>query len=164
MVASPLQLAKRAFVSLLLALGRQYSVVLSVNRDSPEQAVWDSFRKVSKKVHPDKGGDKDDMRKLLEAKEKFEKASAAKTSQKDSPESALSAPASKMGFRIHSTAVLLTYSGIKDLDHWRAFLGFVAASVGPWGVWRWCATLETSKAGNQHAHLMLESRSSRYVS
>ena len=61
-------------------------MLLAINRDSPEQAVWDSFRKVSKKVHPDKGGDKDDMRRLLEAKEKFEKAAAAKTSQKDVPD------------------------------------------------------------------------------
>ena len=65
---------------------------------------------------------------------------------------------SKGGFRISSTAVFLTYSGIKDLGQWRDFLNFVRASLGVWGVWRWSATLEKSKAGNLHIHLMLQFR------
>ena len=60
------------------------------------------------------------------------------------------------GFRICSASVLLTYSGIKSLAHWRQFLTFVQDALKTWGVTRWCATMESSKAGNWHIHLMLQ--------
>ena len=56
MVTTPLQLAKRAFVKVLLALAAQYSVSLQLTRDSPDAHLLPAFRRVVKKVHPDKGG------------------------------------------------------------------------------------------------------------
>ena len=56
MAASAVFRAKRAFVTLLLQLAVAYQIVVSINRDSPDAAVLAAFRKVSLKVHPDKGG------------------------------------------------------------------------------------------------------------
>ena len=163
MAASPLQLAKRALVTLLLALAKSYGVPLGINRDSTDKVVLDSFRKVVRKVHPDKGGSNADVQKLNAARELWEnlqKPKAAKSTggDQDGGGDVLGTVPSKGGFRISSTAVFLTYSGIKDLGQWRDFLNFVRASLGVWGVWRWSATLEKSKAGNLHIHLMLQFR------
>ena len=56
MVASAVQVAKRALVSLLLALAHQYGVCVKVTRESPDPLVEKAFRCIIKKVHPDKGG------------------------------------------------------------------------------------------------------------
>ena len=72
MAASPLQLAKRALVTLLLALAKSYGVRLGINRDSTDKVVLDSFRKVVRKVHPDKGGSNADVQKLNAARELWE--------------------------------------------------------------------------------------------
>ena len=103
MVARALQLAKHALVSSVLSLARQYAVVLSISRDSPDKLVLDGFRKVAKKAHPDKGGSKEDMRKLNEARELWEKASKTKPPRNGGQSDALAAVASKTGFRICST-------------------------------------------------------------
>ena len=50
MVASGLQLAKRALVSLLLSLASQYGLALGINRDSPDTVVQQSCKKVLRKV------------------------------------------------------------------------------------------------------------------
>ena len=72
---SPLQLAKRALVTLLVALARQYSIpALPINRDSPDKAVLTAFRKVARKVHPGKGGCRDDAWKLNNARDAWEPA------------------------------------------------------------------------------------------
>ena len=76
MVASPIQVAKRALVSLLLSLARQYAFALTINWDSPDKLVLDSFRQPARKAHPDKGGSKEHMRKLIEAREQWEKAAS----------------------------------------------------------------------------------------
>ena len=57
---SPLQLAKRALVTLLLVWGRQYHIALALNRDSSDNLVLAAFKKVARKVHPDKGGSEED--------------------------------------------------------------------------------------------------------
>ena len=65
MAVSALHLAKRACVTLLLASARQYAIpALPITRDSPDKAVLDAFRKVARKVHPDKGGFKSGAQKL----------------------------------------------------------------------------------------------------
>ena len=78
MVASPLQLAKRALVSLLLSLARQYAVALAINLESPDKVVLDSFGQVARKAHPDKGASKEHMRKLNESRDQWKKAAKAK--------------------------------------------------------------------------------------
>ena len=145
-----------------------YGVPLGINRDSTDKVVLDSFRKVVRKVHPDKGGSNADVQKLNAARELWEnlqKPKAAKSTggDQDGGGDVLGTVPSKGGFRISSTAVLLTYSGIKDLGQWRDFLNFVRASLGVWGVWRWSATLEKSKTGNLHIHLMLRFANQRTV-
>ena len=75
MAVSASNLAKRAFVTLLLALARQYAIpALPITRDSPDKAVLDAFRKVARKVHPDKGGSKSDAQKFNAAQEAWDKA------------------------------------------------------------------------------------------
>ena len=59
---SALQLAKRALVTLLLALARQYNIVLALNRDSKDDVVLTALKKVARKVHPDKGGSGEDQK------------------------------------------------------------------------------------------------------
>jgi len=56
MALSPLEKAKRAFVSLLLLLARAHGLALGISRESPDPAVLTAFRRVSRKVHPDRGG------------------------------------------------------------------------------------------------------------
>ena len=53
---SPLEKAKRAFVSLLLLLARAHGLALGISRESLDPAVLTAFRRVSRKVHPDRGG------------------------------------------------------------------------------------------------------------
>ena len=60
MALSSLAAATRALVSVLLVLSRSYLLVLTVNRDSSPEQLLQAYRKVLLKVHPDKGGKKDD--------------------------------------------------------------------------------------------------------
>ena len=53
---SPLTLAKRAFVKVLLALAAAYRVTVRVTRDSADSAILTAYKKVALKAHPDKGG------------------------------------------------------------------------------------------------------------
>jgi hypothetical protein len=67
MPASAFQVAQRALVKLLLSLAQAYQVVLAINRDSAKAAIQKAFRKVSVKVHPDKGGSTTDFQRLTVA-------------------------------------------------------------------------------------------------
>ena len=58
MPLSLIQRAKRAFVSVLLKLAFDYGVAVDINRESDDKAVSQCYRRVVKKVHPDKGGNK----------------------------------------------------------------------------------------------------------
>ena len=49
--------AKRGLVKLLRSLAEKHGVQLVLNRDSSNKQVQQAFRKVSLKVHPDKGGE-----------------------------------------------------------------------------------------------------------
>ena len=51
---SPATALKRALVSLLLNIARQYGIVLNIKHDSPDEQIKKSFRKVVIRVHPDK--------------------------------------------------------------------------------------------------------------
>ena len=59
-------------------------------------------------------------------------------------------------YRVRPVAVLLTYSGVKDQAQWQRFLTRVRGQLKAWKVVHWCATLEKSKRGNLHIHLMLQ--------
>ena len=75
MAANALQLAKRALVAALLAFARQYALSLDVNRESSDKVVLSAYRKVARKVHPDKGGTTEDAAKLNAARDAWEQAS-----------------------------------------------------------------------------------------
>ena len=50
------QEAKRAFVTVLLALAAVYGLVLNITRDSADTELVTAFKRVARKAHPDKGG------------------------------------------------------------------------------------------------------------
>ena len=163
MPVSVAQAAKRLLVTLLLTFARQYRVKLVISRESDDQDVMKAYKKVVLKAHPDKGGRDGDAQKLIEARDVWEE---AKKSSKPPPRPATSSPtdlgmspaqpSDKKGFRIQSVAVLLTYHGFSGLSHWHDFLVSLQGLLKSWNVWRWCATLEESKLGNLHAHVMLQ--------
>ena len=77
-MASRGQLAKRALVKVLLALAAVYGLVVSVSRDSADDAVKAAYRRVVKRAHPDKGGALADAQRLQAAKEAWDTALGAK--------------------------------------------------------------------------------------
>ena len=158
MPVSAVQAAKRAFVSVILYLANEFGVSAQLTRDSDDKRVLSAYKKVCLKVHPDKGGRAEAFKQLVAAKEKWEAASAKKGQKKQTATVPELTNANGSIFRINSTAVLLTYQGITGLDDWDEFLDFVSAKLKQWGVLRWCATMETTKKGNLHIHLMLQFR------
>lgn len=66
--------ATRAFVVVLLLLGRSYHLALQVSRDSSPEQLAKAYRKVLLKTHPDTGGRKEDQQKLQAAKDNWESA------------------------------------------------------------------------------------------
>ncbi len=60
MPLSTLQQAKRVFVKVFLSTALAYQLALTVNRDSEDATLLTAYRHVLKKVHPDKGGSKQD--------------------------------------------------------------------------------------------------------
>ena len=74
MPAGGAQLARRAFVRLLISTAVAYAVAVNLTQRSTDQEVGQAFRKVVKKVHPDKGGSVADMQRLQEAKQSWESA------------------------------------------------------------------------------------------
>ena len=173
---SVVQAAKRAFVKVILALALQYELALKVNRDSEDNEVLAAYRRLSKKVHPDKGGRTEDQQKLQAAKDAWEgaKKSTGTTGASSGGTAARSAPArapedeptlkgdlavhvpATSTYRVHSTGVLLTYHGVKNQAHWRELVAFFELHKREWSVKYWCATLETTKQGKLHAHVMLQ--------
>ena len=65
MPCSNVTLMKRAFVKLLLSLALAYEVGLKVNRDSEDKEVLTAYKRMALKLHPDKGGRKQDFQKLF---------------------------------------------------------------------------------------------------
>ena len=64
MVAGALQLATRAFVRTLVALATRYTVTVEVNRDSSSAQLLAAYKRLLRKVHPDKGGRTEDQQHL----------------------------------------------------------------------------------------------------
>ena len=117
------QLAKRAFVSVLLELSRSYNVAIDVTRDTADDILSRAFRKVALKVHPDKGGSEADQKRLNDARDRWEEANAngargrppkrpaADGSDGNAMASQSEPPKKKGAYRLQSTAVLLTARG-----------------------------------------------------
>ena len=140
------QTRKRAFVKVLLRLAALYKFVCGVNRDSTDAQVESAFRKVAAKCHPDKGGDPEHAKELHAARDEWKKGPRATSNTGDDAEATVGVPvAPGKGFRIHLTAVLLTYNRIKDLAHWEQFLKFFEGNLRKWHVRHWCATACSSQ-------------------
>ena len=76
MPASAPQLAKRAFIKLILALAASYTVAVVLNQDSCDSQVLSAFRRLVKRVHPDKpGGSTEHVQQLHAAKDAWQEAS-----------------------------------------------------------------------------------------
>ena len=66
--------ATRAFVSILLLLSRSHGIRLTVTRESPDPELTQAFRRVSRAVHPDRGGSADEAQRLNAARDKWNEA------------------------------------------------------------------------------------------
>ncbi len=71
MPTSAKQLAKRAFVTVLLEVARACGLSPTVNRDTPDKQLEKVFKKVCLKAHPDKGGSNELFQKLQGARDKW---------------------------------------------------------------------------------------------
>ena len=165
MPSSPLLLAKRAFVHLLLTMAKAHNIDISVNRDSPDNVIMKAYRRVVLKAHPDKGGNTKKFQKLQAAREQWESArkdgapvgrphSGAEGRLVQSKQKS----AQKQGMRVRGVMVLLTYFGTWSVALWKSFLAFVRGKLALWSILRWCCTLEQSGEGNLHVHLALQFR------
>ena len=76
---SAIDLAKRALVGLLRVLAASYGVALSLKRDATDVEVSSAYRKVSRRVHPDRGGKTEDQAALNNAHDAWEAAKRART-------------------------------------------------------------------------------------
>ena len=133
--------AKRAFVSVLLKLAVEYGVAADVNRESDDKAISQAYRRVVRKVHPDKGGSKKKFQTLQVAKETWDTArqGARPAGNPALSEGQLVLLSAQSGqFRVHAQAVLLTYSGKWSLALWAAFVEWVRCQLAPWTVRSWC--------------------------
>ena len=177
MVVSPALHARRAFVKVMIALAAVYGVLLGVTRDSPDAAVVQAHKKLVRKVHPDKGGTKEHAQQLQAARELWTNAKKnhgrdGRAKREDKP------PRSKANFnnlsletadpeqvrtsfRIRSRAVLLTYHGVRDLAQWQRFVAHFEKSLAKHNIKYWCATLEATREGKLHIHLMLQFRTDK---
>ena len=74
MPVSAVQQARRALVKVLLALAATYGLVLALSQRSSDADVVGGYRKLARRVHPDKGGSVQDMQRLQNAKDEWEAA------------------------------------------------------------------------------------------
>ena len=157
------QRAKRALVTLLLSLAQAYGLEVAVCRDSADADVQKAFRKVARRVHPDKGGSAHDTQRLNNARDAWQ-AATQQGQQRGRPRPAAAAAVQEAssGLRVHSEAVLLTYqSWPADVSPaaWARFCMFVTANLVAWKVRHWTATMESNASGSRHMHLMLQFQS-----
>ena len=170
---SAVDLAKRELVKVLRELAEKYGVVLTLTRDSANKDVEKAFRKVARRVHPDKGGLLADFQKLSATNDTWRgllknagtpgrpKAEQRRTKPKAGKPWTVGVPEARNEFSVRGQAVLLTYQGFSAdlavfLPAWKRFVSFVATTQKAWGVKFWTATAETNDDAAHHLHLMLQ--------
>ena len=128
-------------------------------RESVQADVQRAFRKVARKVHPDKSGSAEDTQGLNAARDAWQAAAGGPSRGLPRPAAApAAAVADPNGVRMRSEAVLLTYQSWAPEESaagWDHLCNFVTASLAVWMVKHWTATLETNSSGSHHVHLML---------
>ena len=178
------QRSKRAFVQVILSLAAAYGLVTQVNRDSDDEAIKAAYRRVVRRVHPDKGGSVADAQRLQAVKDEWDatrktskqRGRPARRDQGQAAASTLEAhalhspsagalanismeqPEQGPGFCFQATGVMFTYQGICDHAQWARFQSFVTSQLAAWQVAHWCATLEKTAAGRLHVHLYVQFR------
>ena len=124
--ASAVQAAKRALVVVLRSLAAVYSIMLEVNRDSPDDEVKKAFKRVAAKAHPDKGGATEDSQRLNAVRDAWlhaqkntrqtgrpgRAASASGGAQKATCTGLLACNGVRREYRIQREGILLTYQGL----------------------------------------------------
>lgn len=172
---SEVDLAKRELVKVLRALAAKYKVTLSLTRESSNKDVDKAFRRVSLKVHPDKGGSLADFQKLSATNDAWKDLHKSARAPGRPPQNpgppkrdaragkpyTLQATSPKKIYTVQGQATLLTFQSFSaDLDvllpTWVRFLVFVEGKVEEWGVKFWTATAETNEDGRHHLHVMLQ--------
>jgi hypothetical protein len=73
-MVSRIETAKRMFVTLLKSLAVIYSVVLGLTRESTDTQVKAAYKKVSRRAHPDQGGEAKHQASLNAARDAWEDA------------------------------------------------------------------------------------------
>ena len=73
-MVSSVDIAKRMFVTLLKSLAGIYSVVLGLTRESTDTQVKAAYKKVSRRAHPDQGGEAKHQAALNAARDSWEDA------------------------------------------------------------------------------------------
>ena len=162
LIVSSLDKAKRALMAIIRSLALAYEIWVTVTRESKDAEVSKAYRKLSLKVHPDRGGNVRDQARLNAAHDAWQDLAKARrpvgkpkrdAQTRGSVQVSLSVAAPQdapKDFRIQSAAVLLTYQGVEDLDQWARFVSFVSTGVRPWRVELWTVTLETCRDGKYH--------------
>ena len=173
-MVSAVQTAKsRGLITLLKLLAAAYGTVCDITRDSSDKEVASAYRKLSRRVHPDKNGGNDaDQKRLTAAYNTWQEAlrqapghSGGKREAADPSAVLVPVPtaAARQEYRIKSQATLLTYQGFGGTSQFDRFLEFVQKSLKQWRVKYWSATLESNVEEGCHAHLMLQFTSTRDV-
>ena len=172
-----------AFVRVLIGLASSYSVVVGVNRDSDDDNIHMAYRRVVRRVHPDKGGAVADAKQLHAAKDDWDAARKpirrrGRPQRQEPPRPPGAAEGPKClresgsggvlatiipdgppqgdSYCFWATGVMFTYQGVRDNGQWGRLTVFVACQVAPWKVARWCATLEASASGRLHIHMYVQ--------
>lgn len=137
----------RAFVTCLLAVAAACSVEVSVSRDSDADKLRAAYAKVLRSA---KAGPAVLKAKELKTCKAAWEAELAATAKRASAQQVLG------GFRLRSTAVLLTFQSLRNVAQWKRLAVFVQSNMVAWDVKHWCTTLERCKNGRLHAHVMLQ--------
>ena len=168
-MVSSVDIAKRMLVTLLKSLAGIYGVVLGLTRESTDTQVKAAYKQVSRRAHPDQGGEAKHQASLNAARDSWEDALRASkgrgsigTANKNKGKTSTGLlPVhverhASPGFRVQGVGVLLTYQKFSDTGCWQTFLDHVETRLVLWKVKYWCATMETNDDGAHHLHLMLQ--------
>ena len=146
-MVSSVDIAKRMLVTLLKSLAGIYSVVLGLTRESTDTQVKAAYKQVSRRAHPDQGGEAKHQASLNAARDSWEDALRASkcrgsigTANKNKGKTSTGLlPVhverhASPGFRVQGVGVLLTYQKFSDTGCWQTFLDHVETRLVLWKV------------------------------
>ena len=166
---------KRALVKVLQSLILTYGLQLQITRDSSDECLKRAYKRLSLKVHPDKGGSSADQQQLNDAYGAWidglkSNRSAGRPSTiavaKRPAANTNTHPTGPRDYRFGSKAVMLTYHNMGEtldtaLGMWSRLVSLVHDSKARWQVALWTATLEANENGGYHAHVFIDFKSAR---